>query len=517
MDMQWTNSNQSRDRAYAEIKAGRLENALLLLERVLSENPKDAQAESWMGQVLVALGRRTEGALHLQRAGEILAGNPFNLSQILEVIIQLQRCGDFERALDLCTKAVQLGNREFRSHQLMAACYAQLNKHQEAVAAARRALELAPTNGMLHVFVGSLEADARNFEDARECLEAALKLKLNPLEQFRAHKEMARVLDRLKRYQEAFGHLQASGAISVSVPEYSRLEKALVPNLIKENKAGFDKDLLGRWSQTTFDDHPPPVFLIGFYRSGTTMSQEVLDTHPDVFVADEADFILAIQREIHKTDTTKATTAEKLRKIDLAGIKRLRNTYWDRVKGRYGNAHEGKIFVDKFTLNTVDVGLINCIFPDAKILFVMRDPRDVCMSCLMQLMVPTPATAHLLTWEGTANLYAQVMDWWLHVKHLLTLDCLEFRYEDAVSNFETTYRKVFEFVGAPWDPVVLDFHKHAAEKNIGTPSRTQVTQPLYSSSVARWKRYESEFKSIMPTLQPFIDYFGYGESATGEM
>jgi hypothetical protein len=132
----------------------------------------------------------------------------------------------------------------------------------------------------------------------------------------------------------------------------------------------------------------------------------------------------------------------------------------------------------------------------------------------MQLMVLSPTTMHLLDWKSTADFYAQVMDWWLHIKPQLTISHIEFRYEDAVAQFEPTYRKVFDFLGLTWDPAVVKFHEHAARKFIASPSRIQVTQPLYSSSVARWKHYASEFAPIAETLRPYIKAFDYEEFET---
>jgi len=220
-------------------------------------------------------------------------------------------------------------------------------------------------------------------------------------------------------------------------------------------------------------------------------------------------FVWAMQRELHKMDGSTDSVPDKLRKLELHDVLRLRESYWNHVKGRFGDSLGQRRLVDKFTMHTIDLGLINCIFPDAKVVFVMRDPRDVCVSCFMQLMVPTPATAHLLSWQGTADFYALVMAWWMHIRQQMTLDFIEFRYEDAVGQFELTYRGVFDFLGLPWDPAVAKFHEHAQKKVIASPSRNQVVQPLYATSVARWRRYESEFAAVAAKLDPFIRAFGY--------
>lgn len=363
---------------------------------------------------------------------------------------------------------------------------------------------------MMQVFQGSLEADAGKNEVARERLEKVLTRLPNAREAFRAHKELARILDKLGQYDQVFAHLHASSTLSRSLPEYAQQDANLIPNMLKANQAGFNRQLLNRWAGTEFPlDQAAPNFVIGFMRSGTTLTQEVLDAHPNVFVADEVDFVSSMKRELHVMDQSNVSVAEKLSRLDLSRVLHLREFYWKRVRERFGNAVGQRLFVDKFTMNTVDLGLINCVFPDAKVIFVMRDPRDVCLSCFMQLMVPTPTTVQLLSWEGTAKFYAEVMDWWIYIKQQMTLKFTEFRYEDVVSDFELTYRKVFDFLGITWDAAVIDFHKSAARKFIASPSRTQVALPLYSSSVAKWRYFESDFAPIKEVLAPYIRAFNY--------
>lgn len=504
-----TNSLQ---RGYAAIQSRNLADAVQWLEKALAEDPQDAKALSWLGQALCSLGRRIEGHERLRHCGRILlekAETSRDIRQVLEIAQQMQQWVDFPGALDLLSQAVRINAAEFRGQQLLAVTLAQLNQKQEALEAGRRALALAPEHPMMQVLMASLEADVGLNAEARSRLETLLAGKLGDREAFRAHKEMARVLDNLRLYDQVFPHLHEAGRLSAALPEYAQQDKNLLPKTIQANMAGFDRELMGRWSGREFPQHlPAPIFVIGFFRSGTTLTQEVLGVHPEVFVADETGFISAMQRELQRIDGSADSDAEKLRRLDWSGILRLREFYWKTVRDRFGDIGQRSL-VDKHTMNTVDVGLINAVFPDARLIFVMRDPRDVCVSCFMQLMVPGPATAQLLSWQGTAAFYAQVMDWWMHIQPRLSMDCHQFRYEDAVAEFEPTYRKVFDFLGLSWDPAVVDFHAHAAKKHIASPSRNQVAQPLYTTSVARWRRYEAEFPSVAEKLAPFVRAFNY--------
>ena len=503
----------SIERAYAAVEAHNTLETIEWFEKALAENPDHAEAKAWLGQSLCSVGRIGEGTAYLRQAGQQFlsaAAGSGDASLALELVEELQHWRDFSGALELGQQAVRINPSEPRGFQLLTLTYSQLNRLPEALDAGRRALDLAPDNTMMQILQGSLEADARHNDAAKDRLEAVLSLRLTAQEEFRVHKELARVLDNLGAYDQVFPHLHAAASLSGALPEFAEQDAAFIPNVLQASRAGFDRDLLGRWSGTAFPpDQPAPIFVIGFMRSGTTLTQEILGAHPDVFVADEEGFIPAVNRELHRMDTTSAAVADKLRRLDRAGVLRLRALYWTLARQRFGGDIGERAFVDKFTMNTVDLGLINVIFPDAKAVFVMRDPRDVCISCFMQLMVPSQTTVHLLTWRGTAEFYALVMDWWMHVKPLLTLDVMEFRYEDAVTRFEPVFRKVFDFLGLGWDPAVADFHKNAAGKFIASPSRNQVAQPLYSSSVARWRHFEQEFPPVAGLLEPFIRAFDY--------
>ena len=503
----------SIEQGYAAVEAENFAEAARCFAQVLREDPDNAEAAAWLGQALCILGRRAEGIAHLRAAGQryaALARASQDAAPLLYLIPEIQHWSDFDTALELGEIAAAIAPDAAQAHQLNTLSLSQLNRIPEAIAASERALALAPGNTMMQVLQASLLADDGRNAEARARLAAVLEAGAPPREAFHAHKELGRVLDKLRDYDGAFAALRASESLAAQLPEWQEQDLTTLPAMLRANQAGFDQALLRRWTPAQVADrHPAPVFVLGFMRSGTTLTQEVLGAHPDIFVSDEAGFIAELNGELHRRFVIGQGSAGKLRGLDAAGIRHLRDFYWRRVHERYGDVIGGRLFVDKFTMNTLDLGLINVIFPDARVIFVMRDPRDVVLSCYMQLMVPSPATAQMITWENTVGFYAQMMRWWMHVRGMLTLSYAELRYEDLVADFETSFRKIFELIGVEWNPVVAEFHKQAAGKYIATPSRTQVSQPLYSTSVARWRRYERHFAGAAPTLAPFLDAFGY--------
>ena len=506
--------NESMRLGQAAIQNKNLPEALRWFNQAAKENPKDPQVLACLGQTLCWQGKKDQGLKHLRQSGQLLAKKAKknrDVKLVVDLADQLQHWNDYQGSAELCKLAIQIDPKYVRGFQLLALSHSRLNQKKQALLAGKQALKLVPENAMLSILVATLEITNGDLESARQRLEKTLQnARLTPEEQFRAHKELARVLDKLGSYDQVFTHLHAAGEVSPQLPEVQRQDARMVPSMLETYSREFDHDLLGRWAKTDFPtNRPAPVFVLGFMRTGTTLTQEVLGAHPEVFVADETDLIMTTVNELKRMFNHKGNIPEMLKQLDLNGVLHLREFYWQRAESLFGDNIGSKLFLDKTTMNSIDIGLINCIFPDAKLVFLLRDPRDVCLSCFMQTMIPTPSTVHLLTWQSTANFYAQVMDWWVTIKPKLTIDYIEFRYEDAVFDFEASFRKVFDFLGLEWDPGVADFHKNAVGKAIASPSFSQVAQPLYSSSVGRWKRFVSEYAAISKQLQPYIDSNGY--------
>lgn len=498
----------------AAIQNKNINEAVAWFTKALYESPKDPQVKACLGQSLCWQGQRDQGIGFLRQSGQQLlkkARKSRDTQLALDLADQLQYWNDYAGALELCKQAVQINPDFVRGYQLLALTHSRLNQKKPALAAGRKALKLAPDSAMLAILVATLEIGEGLLEDAKNRLEKVLTFHaLTTEEKFRAHKELARVLDKLGEYDLVFTHLHSAGEISPRLPEVTSLDANLVPQMLGTYKAEFDRELLGRWSNAAFpSDQPPPVFLLGFMRTGTTLTQEVLGAHPKVFVADETDLVMATVKEMARLSNFKGSVPEQLRRLEMSDVLHLRAFYWERARALFSEQIGNRLLLDKTTMNSIDIGFINCIFPDAKLVFLVRDPRDVCLSCIMQTMQPTPSTIHLLTWQNTARFYAQVMDWWLTLKPKLTMDFIEFRYEDAVFQFEPAFRKVFELMGLDWDPNVAEFHKNAAGRYIASPSFSQVAQPLYSSSVGRWRHFATEYEAIMNWLQPYINEFQY--------
>jgi Sulfotransferase family len=187
----------------------------------------------------------------------------------------------------------------------------------------------------------------------------------------------------------------------------------------------------------------------------------------------------------------------------------LRLAYWNGMEGTLRQPIGNRLLLDKNPAMTGLVPTVARVFPEMKILFALRDPRDVVISCFMQRLPLNAVSVHYLTLEGTAKNYAHAMRGWLKIRDMLQNPWIEIRYEDTVADIEHQARKVLRFLGLPWDDSVLEYHQRAQRKHVHSPTYEAVTKPIYTSSLQRWRNYAARLEPCMEILQPFVNEFGY--------
>jgi hypothetical protein len=183
--------------------------------------------------------------------------------------------------------------------------------------------------------------------------------------------------------------------------------------------------------------------------------------------------------------------------------------YREKVEADQKIPSSAGVVIDKVPLNIINIGFINLVFPDSKIIVALRDPRDSCLSCFMQDFELNSAMIHFLSLDKAVRFYTQVMGAWLHFRQIITLPFISVRYEDTVRDIETEAKRLIDFLALDWEPDVLQFYRRAAEQVITTPSYVAVTEPVHSRAIGRWRNYEKHFASLLPLLEPFVEDFGY--------
>lgn len=245
------------------------------------------------------------------------------------------------------------------------------------------------------------------------------------------------------------------------------------------------------------------VFLVGFPRSGTTLLENALAGHPDVVTLEEADALARAGGDL----LANAASLERLARLSAGEALAAREIYWSRVRQLKPEAEGAKIFIDKMPVQTVALPLIVKLFPNAKIIFARRDPRDVVLSCFRRLFGINTVMAQFLTLAGAAGYYDQVMRLAVRYGEILPLDLHVVRHEDLVADFDRELSRILDFLGVPWDPSVRDFAKRAIWSR--TPSATQIARGLNADGVGAWRRFHTEMAPVLALLAPWAARFGY--------
>jgi len=392
--------------------------------------------------------------------------------------------GDALAAAGRQAEAVAIFQRLIKAEPGNAAAYFALGHTQkqlgvlaESRASFARAVALEPGNPRYH-YVLAESAPFTEGDPRLAALEALAgdEARFPDGQKAELHFALFKAYDELKRPDEAFAHL-AKG---------NRLYRGLVPYNEAE-VAAFFRDLKETYTQEAVaalagSGHPSdvPVFVVGMPRSGTTLVEQILASHPDVFGAGE---LLYVQ------DLILGGFAGKNYPVDLTtlgatGLKAFGGYYAVRLAAL---APSAKRIVDKLPANFRHLGLLHLALPRAKIIHVGRDPRDTCFSCYANLFSNGLNYAYDL---GELGRYHRMADDLIaHWRAVLPEGVmLEVRYETLITDFETEARRLIAFCGLDWNDAALRFYE--TKRAVRTKSEFQVRKPLYTSSIGRWRSYE---------------------------
>lgn len=317
------------------------------------------------------------------------------------------------------------------------------------------------------------------------------------------------VLDRLGRYDEAFASFEALKRYQSQVMglTYGEAEAGRLVSTLKRFYLPAVADSLPR--ATVASGRPQPLFVVGFPRSGTTLVEQMLASHPQVAGGGELPFILeAAQRSqtvldspsVYPFSLTELWLGDRAGELDL-----LRDLYLNRAQEMAISDPERAWFTDKMPLNETHLGLIHLLFPQSPVVHLLRHPLDVVLSVFFNGMTHGFNCAAAL--ETAARHYVLIADLIQHYLSVLPVRYHAVRYEDLIDDQEGQARALLSFVGLPFDAEVLDFHRNPRAAR--TASYAQVTQPLYDRSRFRYRHYRKQLEPVIPILQPVIERLGY--------
>ncbi|ANP46953.1 hypothetical protein ATE48_14015 [Candidatus Viadribacter manganicus] len=497
-------------------------------EAVLRERPSDAQANQIAGIAALEMGEVETAKQHLRRADAAAPGQPHILNALG---VACRRLGELTEARRLFARSGQrglidgwrnLGNLEANageaiatsrayekalklryddavSHAGLAQALELLHKADLARDHAAKALALDPSNEIAELTLANLAMRDGNVDEAERFAGSVAKRTRSPVNQALAWGIVGDARDRGGDAAEAFAAFAEANRILLSLNQ-AHLGAAHLPyhpEGVARMRAFVERENFSPWPQS---EAPAPVFLVGFPRSGTTLLEQILSAHSQLVCIEEREHLAQSALDV-------AAHPERLATLDDAAIEAIRGEYWRRVRAE---VKVGKWqVVDKLPLNIIFLPLIRRVFPGAKILLALRDPRDVVLSCFQQRFGINAAMVQFLDLGLAAAYYDNVMSLGLLCRERLGLPVHEVRYESVVGDLEGVARGVTQFLGLDFEPGMLAFREAALKRNINTPSARQVVQPVYSRSLGRWRRYETQLQPVLPLLNQWAARLGY--------
>ncbi len=487
---------------------GQSQAASARLDKARSAAPDDPAAPTVLGTALSMIGQPQDAMAAFNSA---LNFDPAFAPALYFRGIERQRANDRPGAEQDFAKAVEAAPDYVEALAQLADIAARRGDAAAARAFAGRAAAGDPGEPISTLAFIAADLIEKEFSAAEAGARSALTAsRLTPHNRAIALGQLGDALDGLGRPAEAFVAYTSSNEALKShyAPMFERPEEHTPIGHVRRLVSYFETADPAAWSERAVDGPTGPAqghaFIVGFPRSGTTLLEQVLASHPDVAALEERSCLEDSIADLFLEEKA----LDRLTKAKSEELGPYRSAYWRRVRAS-GVDPDGKVFIDKMPLNTVLLPLIHRLFPDAKILFAVRDPRDVVLSCFRRRFGMNPAMYQMLTLRGAADYYDNVMRLGVLCRAKLPLKLREARYEALVEDFESEARQHAAFLGLDWSGAMADFARTAKTRPVNTPSSAQVSRGLYREGVNQWQAYGDQLTPVMPTLKKWADHWGY--------
>ncbi|HEY2534177.1 MAG TPA: sulfotransferase, partial [Xanthobacteraceae bacterium] len=488
-------------------------NALLHLQRLTEAVAayrcaialKPALADAWgnLGICLRDLKRPKEAEAAFHKALELAPNNPDTLNLI--GLLAYER-GALEAALAHYRRALALKPDHAGAHNNLGNVLKALGQLRDAEEAYLKALQSDPNSAWIYFNL----ADSKTFKPGDPHLAAmeALATKSESLptaERIQLDFALGKAYADLKDYPRSFRHLFAGNAAKRATINYN--EKAVF-DLIDLIESVFTSDLI-KTKSGGGEQSKMPIFIVGMPRSGTTLIEQIIASHPLVHGAGELPTFNEIVRTRRGLDRNIVPYPNYVPAVDDAALTDIGACYVAFARklasaasavsstNRVSSKADAEYVIDKMPSNYYFAGLIHLALPNAKIIHSIRDPVDTCVSCFSKLFPSQQYYTYDLGELGRYyRCYERLMEHWRRV--LPPGRMLDVRYEDVVTDLEGQARRIIAYCGLPWNDRCLSFHE--TDRPVRTASATQVRQPIYSSAIGRWRAYADPLQPLLTAL-----------------
>lgn len=474
--------------AQRALQEGRPRLAIRIAQQLHRTNPKSASINSLLGAALVIVGHSALARKHLKMA---LAAAPNEKTLHTQMGTTYTMDGNFDEAQRWFARGLALepGNTDIIGAS--AEAYQIAGDHARSYETMRPVLERpeGPTPGIANLFARI----APRLGKADEAV-AYLRRHLDTAGMHTMHRmtmcfRLGDLLDAKKDYDGAFAAYREGN-------DLRRARGAYVP----ESYEALVSQLIEAWTPEAMRTLPRsairsdrPVFIVGMPRSGTSLVEQIIASHPKAYGAGELEDIGFMAGRLQKSKRSGMQVLHDLSVLTKRAVDEASREYFETLRDH--NADAARI-TDKMPVNFQHLGLINLLAPGARVIHCIRNPMDTCLSCYFQLFIGHNMFSYGLDHVG--HFFRQYERLMAHWRSVIDLPVLDVVYEDLVADQEAGTRRIIDFVGLPWDDACLRFHE--SSRVVMTASNEQVRRPMYKSSVERWRRYDKHLGPLKAAL-----------------
>ncbi len=525
-----------------ELRQGNSDESISQLTRAAELAPASAEIHENLGKALLQAGRAADAIGEFQKEARTRSGDPGTL---LRLATAFQAAGqnprseravrdalklkpDFPEAEYLLVNVLILRKKLMEAIDIMegylqrypddlkiltalASAYERVNRAEDAERVTDQVLKVDPDQFMAILSKARTEERRGDIEAAEQRLRRLIDSRISGSKPWLPYYRLGFVLDRKGEYSDAFESAAKANLLRFEDTEPAERKAHTYLDFIKRNRSWVENFEAATREIPATGDVPPPVFFVGFPRSGTTLMETILAAHPDILTTEEKSPLTMVFREISR-ERDYLRQPQNLALLSVEDIAAARKRYMEIAQLGLGQPIEGKLIIDKLPLNIVRLPLIRTLFPDAKVIVAIRDPRDVCLSCFMQNFTLNWAMEHFLDIGSTANIYSQIMGLFLEARGRKIIEFIQYPYEDLASDTKATVERVLGFIGKDWSDEISRHTQRAKNRLIKTPSYQDVVKPVNTRAIGRWRNYREHLAPILPVLRPFVEEFGYEPS-----
>ena len=498
---------------------GEFEKAIGWFNKAINQDSGFVGAHNNLGNVLRDLGRFREAVVAYQQAIQIspdIADTYYNLGSVLNEL------EEFDDAVSNFQKTIEIDPRHDKAYNGLGNAQAYSGKIDEAIASYRKAIEIDPRHKNAFKGLGNVLSDMGEIDQANASYRKAIEI-------VPENADVYRTLSSNKKYTKYDDDIQAMESLYASkiIPEVSkmhlafglgkayedlgeyeksmqfilqatRLKRASLDYSISESENLFD-NIKTTFTSSFFSAHEgmgnqdrTPIFILGMPRSGTSLVEQILASHSDVFGAGELNDLPVLIGKIAPADSSRQFPAN-IADLDSGALENLGKQYIARVRRHSPDAN---FICDKLPPNFLRIGLIRAILPNAKIIHCTRDPMDNCLSLFKNYFSSAIDYSYDLTELGQYyNLYLDLMQHW---QDAIPEFIYDLSYESLIDEQEIQIRQLLDYCHLLWDDACLDFHK--TRRKVRTASNAQVRRPIYKDSVKLWERYEKQLEPLRTAI-----------------